>query len=48
MKKNRIFYRDAVTGYFVSREYAEANPSTTVREVREYVGVVSNEKKNDY
>jgi len=26
----RIVYRDAVTGMFVSREYAEAHPETTV------------------
>ncbi len=26
-------FRDAVTGWFVSRKTAEANPSTTVREM---------------
>ena len=26
-------YRDAATGNYVSREYAEVNPETTVREV---------------
>lgn len=33
--KLRIIYRDAGTGRFVSRSYAEANPLTTVREVAE-------------
>lgn len=28
----RYVYRSALTGKFVSREYAEANPETTVRE----------------
>lgn len=30
--KHAYRYRDAVTGKYVSREYAEENPSTTVRE----------------
>lgn len=29
---NEIRYRDAVTGEYVSEEYALANPDTTVRE----------------
>ena len=28
----RYVYRDAKTGKFVTREYAEAHPDTTVRE----------------
>lgn len=28
----RHVYRDAVTGEFVSEEYAEANPATTIRQ----------------
>lgn len=28
----RYVFRSAVTGKFVSREYAEANPETTMRE----------------
>lgn len=28
----RYLYRSAITGKFVSREYAEANPETTLRE----------------
>lgn len=30
----RIFYRSAVTGRFVSKEEAEKNPDTTVKETR--------------
>lgn len=30
--KHAYRYRDAATGEYVSREYAEANPATTVRE----------------
>lgn len=29
--KPYYLYRSAITGKFVSREYAEANPKTTVR-----------------
>lgn len=28
----RYVYRSAITGKFVSREFAEANPETTIRE----------------
>lgn len=31
--KQIVRYRSAVTGRFVSKEYAEANPTTTVRHV---------------
>jgi hypothetical protein len=31
MSKPKIVYRDAITGRFVTRAFAEANPSTTVR-----------------
>lgn len=31
-QKKRVRYRSAETGKFVSREYAEANPKTTVSE----------------
>lgn len=30
--KWRYVYRSAITGRFVSRDYAEANPETTIRE----------------
>lgn len=30
----RIFYRSAVTGRFVSKEFAKENPDTTIRETR--------------
>lgn len=30
--KHAYRYRDAVSGKYVGREYAEANPATTVRE----------------
>lgn len=30
--QRRYVYRDAVTGHFVSRDYAEANPATTIRQ----------------
>ena len=30
----RIFYRSAKTGKFVSKEFAEENPDTTVKETR--------------
>lgn len=30
--KKQVVYRDAVTGKFVTKEYAEANPKTTVKE----------------
>lgn len=29
-----VFYRSSITGRFVSREFAKANPDTTVRETR--------------
>lgn len=32
MTKHRYRYRDAKTGRYVTREYAEAHPDTTVRE----------------
>ena len=40
MGRRKFYYRfrDAGTGKFVSREYAEANPSTTLRE-RVKVGI---------
>lgn len=31
-KKERYIYRSAITGKFVSKEYAEKNPETTIRE----------------
>ncbi len=31
-KKNRSLYRDAGTGEFVTKKYAEKNPKTTVKE----------------
>lgn len=33
MSSTRYIYRSAVTGRFVSRAYAEANPATTIRQV---------------
>ena len=33
-RKPRYIYRSAVTGKFVSRDYAEAHPDTTTREQR--------------
>lgn len=34
LKRKPVYrYRDAVTGKMVSKAYAEANPSTTVREL---------------
>lgn len=30
--KRRYVYKSAITGRFVSRAYAEANPETTVKE----------------
>ena len=30
----RIFYRSAKTGRFVSKEFAEENPDTTIKETR--------------
>lgn len=33
-RQERTIYRDAVTGRFVSKSYAQANPKTTVREKR--------------
>lgn len=32
--KIQIFYRDAVSGHFVSEEYAKKNPKTTIKETR--------------
>ena len=32
--KTIIRYRDAITGKFVSKKYAEENPSTTIKEKR--------------
>ena len=32
MSKDRYVYRDAITGKFISKEYAEAYPRTTVKE----------------
>lgn len=29
---NKVKYRDAKTGHYVSKEYAKQNPSTTVSE----------------
>lgn len=31
--RERIVYRSAITGQFVSREYAESHPDTTIRQV---------------
>lgn len=33
--KKRIIYRSAITGKFVSKEFANENPDTTVREQKE-------------
>ena len=30
--KPRVIYRSAITGKFVSREYAEAHPDTTIKQ----------------
>lgn len=32
--KPRVVYRSAITGRFVSEEYAKAHPDTTVKETR--------------
>lgn len=32
-----IRFRDAITGRFVSKKYAEENPSTTVKEKRKVI-----------
>lgn len=32
--KPRVFYRSSITGRFVSKAYAEANPDTTIKETR--------------
>jgi hypothetical protein len=34
IKKAAYFFRSAITGKFVSREYAEEHPETTVKEKR--------------
>lgn len=39
-----VRFRDAVTGRFVSKKYAEENPSTTVKEKRK----VLNKKKHEH
>lgn len=44
MKKKKI-YRDAVTGEFVEKEYAKANPSTTVSETVEIPDVEPESEK---
>lgn len=33
MAQTRTIYRSSITGQFVSKEYAEANPDTTQRHV---------------
>ncbi|MGB3452946.1 MAG: hypothetical protein WBA59_03870 [Moheibacter sp.] len=33
--KKKTFYRSAVTGKFVSKEYADQHPETTTKETRE-------------
>ncbi len=30
--KMRVYFRSAITGKFVSKAYAEANPETTIRQ----------------
>ena len=37
MAEDQVVYRDAVTGEFVTEEYAKANPETTVREVVKFL-----------
>lgn len=32
-----IIFRDAITGRFVTKKYAEENPSTTVKEKRKVI-----------
>ena len=50
LKRIIIRYRDAITGKFVTKQYAEENPSTTVKEkrkvdVREVTIIDSADKK---
>lgn len=33
MTKTKVIYRSAITGKFVSKEYYEANPDTTIKQV---------------
>lgn len=33
-KKKTFYYRSAISGRFVSKEWAEANPATTLRHTR--------------
>lgn len=32
MSETKYIYRDAETGEYVTKEYAEANPNTTIRQ----------------